>query len=245
MFFCEETERRDKADPFPLYELGEQAKAAISSVEEDKLDQLLDELLHRARSEGHPLQDLLLVLRRIHNALRKAAKNSDINFEETDDNDLLPEGVGSLSDYVRYLRETGSQLFAMLRYRNESRNQEYVKLAEEYVRSKIADNNITLNVVAEALGMSPEHLSRMFKRIAGINFASFLTGEKLRYARSLLLTTDERVQDIAIRCGYSNAQYFISKFKKAYGITPNEYRKRYIRAKIAETFTEADTMDAR
>ena len=209
MFFCEETERRDKADPFPLYELGEQAKAAISSVEEDKLDQLLDELLHRARSEGHPLQDLLLVLRR------------------------------------RYLRETGSQLFAMLRYRNESRNQEYVKLAEEYVRSKIADNNITLNVVAEALGMSPEHLSRMFKRIAGINFASFLTGEKLRYARSLLLTTDERVQDIAIRCGYSNAQYFISKFKKAYGITPNEYRKRYIRAKLAETFTEADTMDAR
>ncbi|MEG1381226.1 MAG: helix-turn-helix transcriptional regulator, partial [Ruthenibacterium sp.] len=69
--------------------------------------------------------------------------------------------------------------------------------------------------------------SKIFKSETGITFIDYVIDKKLELSRKLLLTTDKKVEDISTEAGYSTSQYFISRFKRTYGFTPKEYRRRF------------------
>ena len=48
---------------------------------------------------------------------------------------------------------------------------------------------------------------------------------RLDHAAQELVTTDDSITDIALRCGFSDSNYFKDSFKKKYGVTPRAYRK--------------------
>ena len=48
-------------------------------------------------------------------------------------------------------------------------------------------------------------------------------------AQNLLINTDMSITQIAAQVGYNNSNYFQSVFKRAMGITPREYRVRWVR----------------
>ena len=104
------------------------------------------------------------------------------------------------------------------------KNKDIVCTAQEFIQRNIHDCQLSLSAVAEALGVSQSHLSRIFKNEAGLTFVDYVTSLKLEYCRDLLLSTDLKIEDISSTMGYSTSQYFISRFKKKYGFTPNEYR---------------------
>lgn len=78
--------------------------------------------------------------------------------------------------------------------------------------------------VAEALGISENHLIRQFHQEVGITPMKYLTEIRLAHAKKQLLTTNRPVQEIARECGYIRANYFCRVFKQSTGITPHEYR---------------------
>lgn len=83
---------------------------------------------------------------------------------------------------------------------------------------------ITVEAIAEHIGVSPTYLSRVFNKEVGENIPSYLTKVRLNRARFLLETTDANVSSIAKRVGFNNAQYFNHLFKQKAGITPARYR---------------------
>lgn len=83
---------------------------------------------------------------------------------------------------------------------------------------------LSLEGLSTSLHYSPAYLSRLLKKNTGQTFSELLQGLRLRRAKLLLKTTDERVGGIAARVGYSDVSYFISVFKKQNGVTPSEYR---------------------
>jgi len=98
--------------------------------------------------------------------------------------------------------------------------------AKEYIINNLFDPQLSLNLVAEELGVSANYRSRVFHSECNITFVEYITNLKLSYSRNLVINSDLKINEIAERLGYSTAQYFISNFKKQFGVTPNVYRQR-------------------
>ncbi|MDR2022551.1 MAG: response regulator [Hungatella sp.] len=85
---------------------------------------------------------------------------------------------------------------------------------------------ITLKDMAGELHLSPNYLCELFKRHTGKNLMEYVTEYRMQKAKSYLSHVEYKVADVAEMVGYKEAKYFSSAFKKAYGITPLEYRNR-------------------
>lgn len=106
----------------------------------------------------------------------------------------------------------------------ESRNP--VKRAKEYICQNY-QQSLSLEIVADAVGVSNAYLSRVFKEISGIGFNEYLTNVRMDKSKELLAETDLSIRDIAFQIGYSNEKYYSKLFKKLFGIKPTEYRRLY------------------
>ena len=84
---------------------------------------------------------------------------------------------------------------------------------------------VTSQDVAKAVGFSPNYLSRKFHMAAGIGLHEYLVFVRLHHAAQELISTDDSITVIALRCGFSDSNYFKDSFKKKYGVTPRYYRK--------------------
>jgi len=79
--------------------------------------------------------------------------------------------------------------------------------------------------VAKAAGFSPNYLSRKFKLATGIGLHEYIVFVRLQHAAEELVSTSDSITTIALRCGFSDSNYFKDSFKKKYGVTPRNYRK--------------------
>ncbi len=83
----------------------------------------------------------------------------------------------------------------------------------------------TRDEVAKALYISPGYLSRIFKKQMGVSISAYISAQRLEYSKDLLSQSDLSTNEIAATVGYAGAAQFCSAFKRAYGITPQNYRK--------------------
>lgn len=100
-----------------------------------------------------------------------------------------------------------------------------ISLAVEYINSHYMEQ-LSLEQTAAQVNLNPEYFSRAFKAEVGQTFVNYLTDVRLRHSVRLLENTALRVQDIAQQVGYYNASYFSTTFKKKYGMSPYEYRRK-------------------
>ncbi len=96
--------------------------------------------------------------------------------------------------------------------------------AAQFISSHYMES-ITMADIARAAGYSPNYLSRKFREAAGIGVHEYLVFIRLQHAALELITTDDSITEIALRCGFSDSNYFKDAFKKRYGVTPRTYRK--------------------
>ena len=85
---------------------------------------------------------------------------------------------------------------------------------------------VSLHMVADHVHMSPTYYSKKFKQITGVGFKEYLTKTRLYEATELLTHTSLNVTEIAIRCGFNDGNYFGDAFRKEFGLSPLQYRKR-------------------
>ncbi|KFU79163.1 AraC-type DNA-binding protein [Amycolatopsis lurida] len=83
---------------------------------------------------------------------------------------------------------------------------------------------ITLSDLAQEVFVSPFHFSRIFAKATGVTPGRYLTAIRLFEAKRLLLTTSLTVSDIVCSVGYSSVGTFTSRFTRAVGMTPTQYR---------------------
>ncbi|QMV44713.1 helix-turn-helix domain-containing protein [Cohnella cholangitidis] len=98
----------------------------------------------------------------------------------------------------------------------------------EKVKKHLADqyrNNLKAFEVAAWLKITPSYFSFIFKQGTGKSFSEYMNELRIDHAKQLLVSTHDKVFEIAEQVGYKEYKYFVTVFKSHTGVTPKEYRK--------------------
>lgn len=85
--------------------------------------------------------------------------------------------------------------------------------------------NISLDTIAEEVGLSKYYFNRLFSRHIGMTPHRYFLNMRVQHAKKLLMTTHDSVEQVAEKCGFDSASNFIRLFKQRTGMTPTAYRK--------------------
>lgn len=92
--------------------------------------------------------------------------------------------------------------------------------------SKHTNEPLKVNDVADHIGKSRSYITRKFQIELGFGISAFIMKCKLEEAKNLLAFTDKSLSEISNYLCFSSQAYFQNVFKKSYGITPLQYRKK-------------------
>jgi AraC family transcriptional regulator len=87
------------------------------------------------------------------------------------------------------------------------------------------NDNFELSAVSDAAGMSHWHFQRIFSALTGETLKSYIRARRFSSAMKSLLSTDDRIIDIAVSAGYESHESFTRSFQDYFKMTPNEFRK--------------------
>ena len=135
---------------------------------------------------------------------------------------LLYELSGS--DY----RILASSSFAHAPRDRESRR---VLKVKEYINEHYAEP-LTLEMMADLVGMSPSSFSRFFRQHTDRTLTSYLIDIRLGQAARELVDTSQNISEICYQCGFNNLSNFNRIFKAKRGMSPREFRQIYKKKKV-------------
>lgn len=107
--------------------------------------------------------------------------------------------------------------------RRRDRSKHPVDLAKRYIDEHLAEE-ITLDEVAEVLGLNASYFSQLFKQVTGETFIHYRIRRRMEKAKRLLADPERRITDISFEVGYADHPHFTKTFKKMTGLSPTEYR---------------------
>ncbi|WP_191014922.1 AraC family transcriptional regulator [Treponema zioleckii] len=84
---------------------------------------------------------------------------------------------------------------------------------------------ITLKEASSIAGMSETYFSKKFREVTGFGFKEYLTNIRMQHAINMLTSGDLTITEIAIECGFPDANYFGDTFKKRTGMSPRDFRR--------------------
>ncbi|WP_248926919.1 response regulator transcription factor [Paenibacillus hamazuiensis] len=94
----------------------------------------------------------------------------------------------------------------------------------EYIDAHLSED-LTLEAVAEKLGITPNYFSFYFKKMTNETFVQYRLRKRIEKAKQLLAIPHIKIIDIVAKVGYDSYPHFSRVFKKATGISPTEYRQ--------------------
>jgi AraC family transcriptional regulator len=114
---------------------------------------------------------------------------------------------------------------------------------KELVHAKM-ENDLSLDEMAQSVGLSTAHFARMFRKSTGRTPHQFVLRERLERAKAMLRAPDARVLDVALACGFKTQQHFAQVFRGVWGVSPTEYRQELVGSE-APGASEARSGDTR
>lgn len=94
----------------------------------------------------------------------------------------------------------------------------------QLMEQRLADH-FSLGDLAQAIGMSEYHFSRLFKRATGRSPSQYFIQLRMARARQLLIETERSIIDIGLEVGYGSASHFSQIFRREVGVAPSHYRR--------------------
>lgn len=85
--------------------------------------------------------------------------------------------------------------------------------------------HFSLGNLAQAIGMSEYHFSRLFKRATGRSPSQYFIQMRMARARQLLIETERSIIEVGLDVGYGSASHFSQVFRREVGVAPSHYRR--------------------
>lgn len=117
--------------------------------------------------------------------------------------------------------------FPLIENHSFSAGKRKVEDAKKFILNHYQSYDLSLNMVAQEVGVNPSYLSYIFKREYGLSLSRYVIQVRMGEAKRLIESTakDElSVMDLAEKVGYTDEYYFSKSFKNYYGISPSKYK---------------------
>lgn len=86
------------------------------------------------------------------------------------------------------------------------------------------NNALSLTKIARAVYLNPSYLSRYYKEVTGKNILDYINEVKVEIAKDLLINTQLKIKQVALKVGFESPSYFTYLFKKQMKMSPKEFR---------------------
>lgn len=106
-----------------------------------------------------------------------------------------------------------------------------LRRVKELVQAKI-EYDLSLDEMAESVGLSTAHFARMFRKSMGETPHQFVLRQKIERAKSMLRAREARVLDVAVACGFKTQQHFAQVFRDLCRVSPTEYRQDFLGSEV-------------
>lgn len=130
----------------------------------------------------------------------------------------------SWEEAFAFLRTMAETLFELRSSGERNRAAEAVRKVRAYIEEHLNDD-LSLVRLAGFIHFNPSYLSRLFKQESGVNLSDYIEAARIERSKELLRNDELKVLEIGVRVGYEASQSFTRFFKKATGVTPQEYRE--------------------
>src|SRR5690606_32982814 len=120
----------------------------------------------------------------------------------------------------KYRREISLQPFADV---PASADEKLLQKFLQYIEDRIADSELNIEDICDAVGLSRTHLYRKIKALTGLSTAEIIKEIRLKRAKQLLSERKFNINETAYMVGFSDVDYFRKCFKAEFGISPSEF----------------------
>jgi AraC family transcriptional regulator len=107
--------------------------------------------------------------------------------------------------------------------REDTRSPRWLTQAVELLHAEFK-TNLTINFVAQQIGVHPFHLARVFKRFHDQTISDYVKSLRVNFACQELLKRDTDLSDVALAAGFADQSHFTRVFKQVTGLTPGAFR---------------------
>jgi AraC-like DNA-binding protein len=109
--------------------------------------------------------------------------------------------------------------------RGLSKNVALIEQTHRFIDKHLTDPNLSAKMLADHLGLSVNYFRSLYKAETNQSITDKISEKRLDYICQALLASDSPIEPIIQHYGFSSLNTFYSIFKKAYGMTPAQYRK--------------------
>lgn len=138
----------------------------------------------------------------------------------------LPE-LETIREISAAIKDFCFKICDVLEERRSRKNIQMIQEVQEYIDHNYSDPNLSLEMLADHIHLSPGYLGKLFRSISNMTLNDYINQRRLEKAKELMVSTDEPASVICEKVGVFNNTYFFTLFKKTYGMTPTQYRKQY------------------
>ncbi|MCM3629854.1 response regulator [Paenibacillus glycanilyticus] len=208
-------QRKDEGHLSPKAEL---LTAFLEAGKAERFRKIFDELTQGILQANRPLQRNMEVYYSIALVLFSYISRSDLCREIPDYGKLMRlDEHSSMKEAIQYLKQVSDKLF------QAKASESVIENICEYINEHL-NEDLSLVRLADINYFNPTYLSRFFKQERGLNLSEYIDNCRLRRAKELLKEDHLKIREVAVEVGYEAAHSFTRFFKKATGLTPQEYR---------------------
>jgi two-component system, response regulator YesN len=196
----------------------------------------VDLLTERMQNGKYTLEHCHQWLLKIISAYLQYVKELNLDNSVDFNKDLYKEfsDVKNIKQFKNWFTGIIGKTFAHLEKRNKQQNMDIIKIVKTYIAENL-HNQLSLDILADKVSLSPAYLSTVFKMYTGINITDFILKQRMEKAVKLLYGYKLNVDQIAQKVGFSSSGYFIIKFKECFGMTPKKYQKEHVKNNLVHS----------
>ena len=128
----------------------------------------------------------------------------------------------SIHAFLQWIKKVVHEVSALIASREYTSS--VIGILTEYIHNNL-NNDLSRSELTKVVHLHPDYLSSYFHQKTGLSLSEYITNERLKEARKLLLSTNLPVNEVALRTGFPNISYFSKIFKDFEGTTPLQFRK--------------------
>ncbi len=201
---------------------------ALKSLDFTKVTDHVESIFEKIKHENYSYNSIQMICAELINIANRIAREAGIDMGQIYDSVPYTEmkRLETLGEVKDWIIERYQKLILILKEAKlNAHYSKYTKKAISYILQNFS-KNISLNDVAQYIGVNSSYFSRVFKEDTGMGFVEYLNTTRIENAKQAIKAGNSKLKEIALDVGFNNYTYFTKVFKDVLNMTPQEYEKK-------------------